>query len=232
MPEPIRRVFSAGLVLALLIALGTLNSGCAQVAPEMRAKETSDGLVVAQDTRRAILWVRPDHHLGRYDNVMVNVEGFLYARGQEPLDYAQEERIEEMLEEVFSELTSSGPVNATSTPGPCTVTINLGLKDLKLHTSDHIGASTSFVSSFGSTTMVVEFRDSSTDLPLLRYMENQGLGSGPATGHMGANLSRLGNTLGEITTSMITELQTIVPATTDLQEHHCNDGIYALTGRG
>ncbi len=227
-----RRLLSVLLASFFLIGIAPWVTGCAEISSQVRPQTTSDGLVVARDTRRSILWVRPDHHLGRYDSVLVNVDGFMYAKGQASLDAAQERRIGEMLQHSFSRITVSGPVGSATKPGPCTVIINIGLKDLRLHTSDYIGASTSFVSSFGSATMVVEFRDSVTGLPLLRYMENQGLGSGTATGYTGANLSRLGSALGNLVTSMITELQTIVPTTTGQRPHSCHDGIYALTGRG
>ena len=227
--RPPRRLLS--ILLACSFLFGAALTGCADVSSQVRPQTTSDGLVVARDTRRSILWVRPDHHLGRYDSVLVKVGGFMYAKGQDALSSGQEERIGEMLQQSFSQITASGPVRSATKPGSCTVTINIGLKDLRLHTSDYIGSSASFVSSFGSATMVVEFRDSMTDLPLLRYMENQGLGSGRGTGHTGANLYRLGMTLGDLVTSMIAELQTIVPTTTSQKLHSCHGGIYALTGR-
>ena len=80
--------------------------------------------------------------------------------------------------------------------------------------------------------MIVEFRDSTTRTPLLRYAAHRGLGSGPASGRPGADLTRLGRALGEMVTDMMTELQTAVPATTERPATNCNDGIYKLTGRG
>jgi hypothetical protein len=192
---------------------------------------TSDGLELARSTKRSVLWVKPDHHLGRYDDVIVQVAGFLYASGQEPLDAAQEKEVGEMLATTLAAITAEGPVGLTKTPGPCVVVVNVGLKDLRLHTADESGSSTSFVSSFGSATLVVEFRDSLTDTPLVRFMAARGLGGGPGTGQTGANLPRLGRTLGEIVTEMVDELAKIVPSTTAKQAHECKDGIYALTGR-
>lgn len=196
------------------------------------AQKTSDGLELVRSTNRSVLWVKPDHHLGRYDDVIVQVAGFLYANGQEPLDAAQEKEVGEMLAGTLAGITANGPVGTTRTPGPCAVVVNVGLKDLRLHTSEAAGSSTSFVSSFGSATLVVEFRDSMTDTPLLRFMAARGLGGGPGTGQSGANLSRLGKTLGEIVVEMVDELAKIVPSTTSKQGHACKDGIYALTGRG
>ncbi|MEZ4282580.1 MAG: DUF3313 family protein [Myxococcota bacterium] len=237
-PLPSASLLAAGLLLAG-VASGLL--GCAgdgsrpAVSSSARrgiAERTSDGLELAKSTKRSVLWVKPDHHLGRYDEVIVQVAGFLYADGQSPLSADEEKQVGEMLASTLAGITTDSPVRQTRTPGPCAVVVNVGLKDLRLHTSEQSGSSTSFVSSFGSVTLVVEFRDSMTDAPLLRFMAARGLGGGPGTGQAGANLPRLGKTLGEIATEMVDELAVIVPSTTSKQAHECKDGIYALTGRG
>lgn len=222
----------AGLAGSTLGCAGTETGSAKPRASGRVAQTTSDGLELARSTKRSVLWVKPDHHLGRYDEVIVQVAGFLYANGQQPLDAAQEKEVGEMLAGTLSGLTTNSPVGLTKVPGPCVVVVNVGLKDLRLHTSEASGSSTSFVSSFGYATLVVEFRDSLSNTPLLRYMAARGLGGGPGTGQAGANLPRLGRTLGEIATEMVDELAKIVPSTTSKQAHECKDGIYALTGRG
>jgi hypothetical protein len=221
--------------LVAMVAVGCAGDGTS--TPRARdgvAQQTSDGLQLVKSTKRSVLWIKPDHHLGRYDNVIVQVAGFLYADGQPPLEPAQEKEVGEILARTLAGITTNGPVGLATAPGLCTVVVNVGLKDLRLYTADASvsGSSTSYVSSFGSATLVVEFRDSLTDTPLLRYMAARGLGGGPGTGRSGANLSRLGHTLGEIATEMVDELGRIVPSTTAKQPHQCKDGIYALTGRG
>lgn len=239
-----RAPFSSILALAGLVPLlfacaggsgGDASGGGGNAPVRARpgvAQKTSDGLELAKSTSRSVLWVKPDHHLGRYDEVIVQVAGFLYAAGQPPLDPAQEKEIGQLLAGALSEITANGPVRTTRTPGPCTVVVNVGLKDLRLHTASEAASTTSYVSSFGSATLVVEFRDSTTDTPLVRYMAARGLGGGPGTGQSGANLARLGRTIGEIAKEMVNELARIVPSTTAKQAHQCQDGIYALTGRG
>lgn len=234
----------ASLCAALLLLTGLASGllGCASdgtrpavsssAARRGVAERTSDGLELAKSTKRSVLWVKPDHHLGRYDEVIVQVAGFLYADGQSPLSADEEKQVGEMLAATLAGITENSPVHATRVPGPCAVVVNVGLKDLRLHTSEASGSSTSFVTSFGSATLVVEFRDSLTDTPLIRFMAARGLGGGPGTGQAGANLPRLGKTLGEIATEMVDELAKIVPSTTAKRAHECNDGIYALTGRG
>ena len=223
----------AGLLLAYGcgFALGCAGDGTTRVSSHV-AMSTSDGLELVRSTNRSVLWVKPGHHLGRYDDVIVQVAGFLYADGQPPLDPEQETEVSQMLAGALAGITANGPVGIATAPGPCVAVVNVGLKDLRLHTAGESGSSTSFVSSFGSATLVVEFRDSMTDAPLLRFMAARGLGGGPGTGQSGANLPRLGRTLGGIVTEMVEELEQIVPSTTSKQVHECKDGIYALTGRG
>ncbi len=238
MPIPRSARMGAGFLLAFFASVSGGPFGCASDATPRAsgqvAQSTSDGLQLARSTKRSVLWVKPDHHLGRYDDVIVQVAGFLYADGQPPLDPSQEKEVGQILAGALAGVTANGPVGIATAPGPCVVVVNVGLKDLRLHTSDSSssGSSTSFVSSFGSATLVVEFRDSVSDAPLLRFMAARGLGGGPGTGQAGANLPRLGRTLGEIVTEMVDDLAQIVPSTTVKRAHECKDGIYALTGRG
>lgn len=237
---------SAAQIIPLVLIVSLLVS-CAATTPNTDGSEsrpaadavkeavvlTSDGLEMVRSTPRSKLWIRPDHHLGRYDDILVAGIGFVYGQGQAPLDDRQEEQVGAMLVKALGSITENGPVGEATTAGPCVVAIKLGLKDIHLHLGEASeGSSISYVRSFGSATMVVEFRDSTTDTPLLRYAANRGLGSGPGTGRVGANMGRLGRALGQMVTDMTTELQTIVPGSTNRPASECNDGIYKLTGRG
>jgi hypothetical protein len=217
-----------------LVAMAALMSAlaCAD-GPRLREPEvTEDGLVQVSDKTRSRLWVRPDHHIGRYDQILIKGIGFDYSKGQERLEENQEAEIGKMLSSAMGAFTESGPVSRATEEGPCVVAVVLGLKDLRFHTSGGAGSNVSYVTSFGSATMIVEFRDSLTDQPLLRYAANRGLGDGPASGQRGADLKRLGRALGDMVTDMTNELQQIVPTTTVRRQTECHDGIYKLTGRG
>jgi hypothetical protein len=161
---------------------------------------TSDGLELVRSTPRTRLWVRPDHHIGRYDDILIAGIGFAYGSDQDRLEQDQEAELGEMLEAAIVGITEAGPVGLTEAPGPCVVSIQLGLKDILLHIAETSGSSVSYVSSFGSATMVVEFRDSTTEVPLLRYAANRGLGGGAGTGQGGANMGLLGRALAEMVT--------------------------------
>ncbi len=221
------------ILLGLLACAGAENVDRPRAAVSAAPAElTSDGLAMVRSTPRSRLWVKPDHHLGKYDDILVTGIGFAYGKGQERLGDTQEQQVGEMLREAIAGITDDTPVGQADAPGPCVLALQLGLKDIYLHISETSGSSVSYVSSFGSATMIVEFRDSTTDATLLRYAANRGLGGGPGTGQIGANLGRLGRALGEMVEDMTTELQTLVPDTTVRPETECHNGIYKMTGRG
>lgn len=205
----------------------------AAAEPDEPLELTPSGLALVRRTPRSMLWVRPDHHIGHYDDILITGVGFTYGRGQTALEPQQEVQVQEMLIDAMNAFTGEGsPVGRALQPGPCVLALQLGLKDMRLHISETSGSSISYVNSFGSATMIIEFRDSTTDEVLLRYASHRGLGGGPGTGRLGANLSRLGRALGHMVTDMTNELQKITPDTTVRTETECNDGIYKLTGRG
>lgn len=228
------------LAIGGLVPLLLSCSSASGDAPALRStsasaavERTASGLVLMRSTPRSRLWVRPDHHIGRYDDILITGVGFTYGPGATELAPKQEERVREMLFAAMGAFTQEdSPVGRAASPGPCVVAIQLGLKDLRLHVNDATGSAVSFVNSFGSATMIIEFRDSLSGRILLRYASHRSLGSGPGTGRLGANLPRLGHALGDMVTDMTNELQKITPDTTLRSEHACNDGIYALTGRG
>ena len=244
-PWPVSNGRLGALVLVALMATAFLScsitgsSDTAQTASldSQEAAEavemTPSGLALVRSTPRSRLWVRPDHHIGHYDDILITGVGFTYGHGATELSPQQEIQVRGMLIDAMGTFTQEGsPVGMSLSEGPCVVAIQLGLKDMRLHISKMTGSSISFVNSFGSATMIIEFRDSESDKVLLRYAAHRGLGGGPGTGRGGANLPRLGSALGDMVTDMTTELQKITPTTTMRSEHSCNDGIYKLTGRG
>ncbi|MGB0619071.1 MAG: hypothetical protein ACPGVZ_06310 [Myxococcota bacterium] len=221
------------LLLGVLVACSAPGPGQSTRVPDA-PEMTPSGLALARKTPRSMLWVRPDHHVGHYDEILITGVGFTYGLGQTELDPTQEAKVRAMLIEAMNAFTEDpSPVGRAFAPGPCVVAIQLGLKDMRLHVNDSgaSGSSISYVNSFGSATMIIEFRDSRTDEVLIRYASHRGLGGGPGTGRVGANLPRLGRALGDMVTDMTLELQKITPSTTVRTETECNDGIYKLTGR-
>lgn len=221
-------------VVALAGAIGCAGSSDRAAVPPVGAAvhKVQNDLVEVSRSRTAILWVKPDHHIGRYDDVLINVAGFLYGSGQDPLSSKEEREIRAMLGDSVVAITEAGPVGIANRTGECVVRIDVGLKDLRLHSQSGSGSTSSYISSYGQTTMIVEFSDSMSNELLVRYLARRNLGGGPGTGLRGADLNRLGKALASIMTEMTKELQTIVPTTTQRVDHDCKNGIYRLTGRG
>ncbi len=224
--------YTAGLLCVLGLAIAIGATGCASSQEPAEPEVTDEGLVMVRKTWRSNLWVKPDHHVGRYDNVMVGRIGFGYAKGQDRLAPEDEAAVGRMLEAVVVKLTEAGPVGIAKEPGPCVVTLNIGLRDLRLFNLQYADSTSSYVSSFGSTTLIMEFVDSTTDQILVRYVASRDLSGGSGKGKTGVDLKRLGRALGGMVRDMNSELQVVVPATTVRSETECNDGIYKLTGRG
>ena len=227
-----RRFDRLSMTLGLLfVSVVLVTTGCATDSASRQPETTSDGMVMVTKTRQSTLWVKPDHHLGRYDNLLVNRIGFGYAKHQERLGPEDEAELARMLKGVILGLTQDGPVGIVTQSGPCVVAINLGMKDLRLVDLGSADSTYSFVSSFGSTTLIIEFVDSLSGEMLVRYVARRELGGGRETARSGVDLKRLGRALGGIVADMNKELQKIIPTTTSRPETECNDGIYKLTGR-
>ena len=229
----VRSTLSLLLIAGLLACTGAEGPGESSRVPDA-PEMTPSGLALVRKTPRSMLWVRPDHHVGHYDEILITGVGFTYGLGQTELSPKEEAKVRNMLIDAMDAFTEDpSPVGRAYKPGPCVVAIQLGLKDMRLHINETggSGSSISYVNSFGSATMIIEFRDSQSDQVLIRYASHRGLGGGPGTGRVGANLPRLGRALGGMVTDMTNELQKITPTTTVRTETECNDGIYKLTGR-
>lgn len=212
------------LIAVLLVMAGAF--GCATPKPvEEHAWVVRDGMTKADTGGRGLLYVKAAHELGRYDYLMIEGIGFRYHPYQEPLHERQEEEISKMLLNAIKG-RHGGTVGITDEPGPCVVKVNFYLTDLQLYQSDLTGSTTSYVSSFGSTLMVMELRDSMTDEPLARFLQLRNLGGGTDSGFRGANLHRLGRTIGSAMREMGSQLQEVIPPTTRFTDtHSCNMGM-------
>ncbi|MBW2426206.1 MAG: hypothetical protein JRG86_18310 [Deltaproteobacteria bacterium] len=176
------------------------------------------------------LWVNPDHQMGRYDKILIQGIGIQYDKSGDALDAEEQQRVKRALLSAVRDVTKGAPVGFTSAPGPCVVSMSVGLMNLRMDASRHSGSVSSYVSSFGAGTMIFEFRDSETNVPLIRFATRRDLGGGRGHG-TGADIHRLGQAVGRMAQDMTRELQTIVPAATRRDEHGCNNGILRMSGR-
>jgi hypothetical protein len=199
------RAFASGPVSIASVALaafGLLLTGCAG-GPDGRPRpisvgETPDGLGKVSTRGPGALFVKPNHPVGSYDDIMVATIGIHYAPGQDELTEEQEDVIfDRMVGTLYEGVAAS--FGLAKQPGPCTVKMGLYLKDVDFYESRTSGSQTRFVNSYGAATLVFEFRDSMTDEPLVRYGQRRSFGSGVDAGNArGPELDRLGDTLDKM----------------------------------
>jgi hypothetical protein len=175
---------------ALLALAACLTVGCTLAPPEpgqarraAREKQITspDGLVLAHNTRKGMLYVRPDHHIGTYDAFLVEPVMITYRRGQRPLSVEDADKLDLRLQELTRQEIRLSTVSVRDEPDECTLKLQLYLTDVVLLDREP-KAGSSFLSSSGSLTMVMEFRDSLSDAPLLRYGQRKGLPGGRVIG--------------------------------------------------
>ncbi|MEM9174079.1 MAG: DUF3313 family protein [Myxococcota bacterium] len=213
-------VFRAPRTVVLAATLWLLTAGCAAIrtpdpGPPAPLLAPSGGELVEVDTGgRGIFLIRPDHELGRYDEILIEHVGFQYSPNQRWLSHRHEDRINEILATAIEGGGQDGAVGVTDEAGPCVLGVRFYVTDLELHAPEEVTGSTqSFVRSFGRATMILELTDSESDETLARFLQKRDLGSGPAHGMTGTSLHRLGQVVDFAMRDMGRQLQKITPPT-------------------
>jgi hypothetical protein len=208
------------------VGLALLCGACA-VPPE-HAWTTQDGLVEIYTPGRSRLFLRRDHQLGRYDDLLIEHVGFRYGRSQRRLADHHEERIANMLIAAVQG-SQDGAVGLTEEPGLCVLSVNFYVKDLEFYDAAWSTASqTSFVSSYGEATMIIELRDSLEDVPLARFVQRRDLGGGFNADSTTRKVSRLGIVIGRALSDMGIQLRRITPPTSRGWESGCRGGLSSV----
>jgi len=214
------------VALLFLCAVTLLAIGCAK--PPEHPWVVRDGLTEVETYDRGQLFVRPDHHLGDYDNLLIDQVGFRYSPGQERLNDVEEDRIVSMLLSAVQG-SQDGAIGLAGMPGPCVLNVNLFLKDLEFETPEWTGTSeTKFVSSYGAATMVLELRDSMNQEPLARFIQRRDLGGGRAMQTQSVTLRRLRDVMSIAIRDMGSELRKVIPPTTGastVSNEECRGGL-------
>jgi cytochrome c553 len=178
----------------LLVMVAALVAGCLG-APEPRI-ETGPGAVVTPDGLHKVepvpvgtLFMRPDYAFGSYAKYILGETVITLKRDSRVLDPNELEELKARFDAVAREVIAQTGRVEVAEPAPCVALVNLALLDVDLlDPSEFSGARTSMVASFGSLTLALEVRDSSTGEPLLRYSRRRrleggaGIGADPATG--------------------------------------------------
>ena len=200
------------MLLPIVVIVAMLAGfGCAK--PVAHPWVTRDGLVEVETYNRGKLFVKRDHHLGDYDNLLIDHVGFRYGPRQVRLRDGQEDRIVSMLLGAVQG-SQDGTIGLAATPGPCVLTVNFFLKDLELETPAwRSDSTTNFVSSYGAATMVLELRDSMDQEPLARFIQRRDLGGGQATVGHRMSFFRLRHVMSFALRDMGNELRKVIPPT-------------------
>lgn len=192
--------------MALIVATAVLTTGCSLLQP----KVSDDGLAKVSSRGPGSLYMKPNHPVGSYDDILVAKVGINYTQGQKPLPPETEQAL-------FSRMIFGlqGGVDTefrlAQKPSPCTLELGLYLTNLSFYEADGQGSQTSFINSFGQATLVFEFRDSMTDEALVRYGQTSSLGSGVEGGARGPDIDRLNRALDRMLENVGRKLQDVVP---------------------
>ncbi|MBW2497725.1 MAG: hypothetical protein JRF61_10675 [Deltaproteobacteria bacterium] len=169
-----RRVEIA-VIIALFAGLGCgMMSTGSESDIERKPTRTVDGLVHVQIDAPGVLFLRHDHRIGSYDALQIKPAWISYKRGSRRLATDMEEEFKQQLVQSLAELARAAAIPLVDSPGACVMAIEVGLLHLDLERS-------SYSESMGRLTLAMEFRDSESGDPLLRYatrnrIENPGEG--------------------------------------------------------
>ncbi len=161
------------LIIGLVASLSVAAPGDAK--PSKETKTTADGLVKTEIDMPGVLFIRPDHGVGGYDSFLIPEATLSYTGKSAKLPADLEIEFAVLLEQSLVDAADAAEIPVMDSPGDCVVQINLGFYDIELELS-------SKAETLAKAVLVMEFRDSVSGLPLLRYatvnrIENQGTGS-------------------------------------------------------
>lgn len=188
----------------ILLALGLfLAVGCATSEPQI----DSSGLVRISSKESARepgrLFAHPSRSIDDYDDILVREVGLSYAPKQEPLSDMDMQRLRSMTYEIVARQIPAAGQLAVNKPGPCTVQLGVQLTALVFAKP---GSREN-----GDTTIIIEFRDSLTGDPVVRYEQHRELSTGLSTQEGGADLERLGKTLEIVAEDMRLRFRDVLP---------------------
>jgi hypothetical protein len=172
----------------ILLVLGWLLAvGCATGKPQTQMD--SSGLVRIDTKGQGELFAHPSRSIDHYDDILVGEVNLDYAPKQEPLSQDDLRRFQTMAYGIIvRQIPAAGQLSARE-PGPCTVKLGVQFHDLQFPGSR--------ARQNGSTTVILEFRDSQSGDPVVRYAQQRelSLGSGAEREGPGPDLGRLEATL-------------------------------------
>jgi hypothetical protein len=178
------------------------------VAPEL----TADGLQ-SVPSQLGVLFVKPDHNIGGYDQILFQPMSVSYKRGRKALGKRDVAALRAALEDGPRERAELAGVPVASAPGPCAMSLTFYVADIELaRIASSAGTSSIFLNSMGEVTLIVEIRDSRSGEALLRFAQRRGLPGGRVLGApRAAVLYRLQETLDIMLADFGAQLLEVIP---------------------
>ena len=203
----------------IVLVLGSfLVVGCATSEPTVDAS----GLVLFPGPPPGQLYVHPARSIDDYDEILVSEVDLAYAPKQPALSEADMQRFRTMAYGVVTrQIPAAGQLSALK-PGPCAVRLGVQLSDLEFPKP---GSREN-----GATTVVLEFEDSVSGDPIVRYAQHRELSTGlPAQGEDVA-LRRLESTLEIVAEGVRSRFRDVLPVkqTDSLAGQGCKGTIGAV----
>jgi hypothetical protein len=159
----------------IFIIVPTLCIGCATPPPEQTVASepvlvTLDGLVKREIEAPGVLYLHEAHQIGSYDAFQIATSSIAYERHSRQLPAEIEEQFTAKLEKSLVDAAAEADIPIVD-PGPCVLRIGIQLEDVDIAQST--------AKTLAEMKLVMEFRDSDSGQPLLRYItdnrvENQG----------------------------------------------------------
>jgi hypothetical protein len=213
-------VWSAGLVASVLV-LGA----CASPSPE-RAQATRsvvsedtpltpDGLARIKDVRGgAVLYVKPEHQIGRYSKFGVAPVSISYAPHSPRFTPDQELRLATSIREIVMEAVREGGLEVVERPDPCALWADVDIRELELaEGSGFVGSKSTYARSLGTVAVTMKLLDSMTNELLLIYATRRSLPGGQYVEMSRPNWRTLENVFSQVVRDLGAETARAVPAT-------------------
>ena len=155
----IRRIASLTTLLLFTLSCSTMPFGDLFATQPLRS---ADDLVRIDADLPGLLDLREDHGIGSYDEFLIPDATLSYKRGSRILTKPAEEVFLSLLKQTLVDATKAADISIVTEPGPCVMEIDLAVVGMKLQTRNR-------AKELADLTIVMEFRDSRSREPLLRY---------------------------------------------------------------
>ena len=193
--------------LAILVASGALLAmGCAtgeHASPEIEPATDPSGLVlIPTPDDPGSMYHHPTNAIDHYDDILVDEIDVTYGPGQRPLSKGDSQRLRMKAYDVVTRQIPAVGQLLAGDAGPCTVELGVQLAALELPTPGSREK--------GSTTVILEFHDSVTGDPLVKFVEHRELDI-PTSTREGADLERLGTVLADMAREVRERLRDDLP---------------------